>query len=119
MVKHAVFVYQLPQAFSFPAAPGIFDGKILRTLQSEIDSRHLNWDISADDTEGDFSILEKRNCDLIICPPSWGAWLKVRRTDLSRVIVLTIAECYQIFTKYRTTGLKRILDFMEENQDQQ
>lgn len=117
MKNHAVYVYRqapvLGQALFRREAPTIFDRKILSTLQSEIDRRRLDWDISVDDTEGDFPQLKERGYDLIVCTPFIYRWLLGEKTDSGKVVFLTVMEYYQSITRYRQSSVNHILDFME------
>lgn len=123
MAKHAVYVYkQAPvpgQSLIRREALSGFDKKILSILQSEINRLHLNWDISIDDTEGDFSQLKDRNYSLILCTPFVYRWLLGSKTNLCGVIFLTVTEYYLSTTKFYKSSVKRILDFMIKNQDQE
>lgn len=111
MSKHAVYVYQNPQTFSF-SGTGILGSRILKVLRSEVESRHLDWTVSLDETGGDFSQIKERNYDLVICEPSIRTWLQLSKLDLNKVIVLNPTEYYLCITKNYKSSVKRILDLM-------
>lgn len=112
MSKHAVYVYQCPQTFSSSSGPGIFNSRFLKILRSEVESRHLDWVVSLDDTDGVFSQIKEHNYDLVICTPFIRAWLRFSKLDLNKVIVLNFSDYFLCFTKKYKSSVQRILDFM-------
>lgn len=118
MKNHAVYVYKQAPVLGQPlfrrGTLTIFDRKILSVLQSEADRRHLDWDISVDETEGDVSRLRERDYDLIICTPFVYRWLLGKQVNSSKVVFLTVMEYYQSLTRYRQSSVNRVLSFMEQ-----
>lgn len=115
-VKHAVFVYQAPQTFSFAYGVTPFELAFLKTLKAEISRGGLNWDICIDNTDGDFEQLKRECWDLVIMRPYNGPWLRCKALRLDNVIVLTTMECFACVAKNRLYGVRRVLDYMAKHQ---
>lgn len=114
-MKHAVFVYQAPQTFSFAYGVTPFELAFLKTLKAEITRGGLDWDVCLDDTGGDFEQLKRECWDLVIMRPYNGPWLRSKALPLDNVIVLTTMECFACLTGNRPYGVRRALDYMAKH----